>query len=216
MLKFLISAIVALALGACTPLTSPHPLFELADQTGPAPLAEGVWVGLNHECTREMANTSPLPQGCEGATLRRASDGAWTLSGPGKDHEGRPQTENLRLIIVAAVARARGDAYAPLYIVELDPSQADPHAGPASQRRIYGVIAPIAGAPATEAFFLSIDCEAILREGPIAGITAERDGAGNLTGCTTQSAEAVRQAARRALIEGISNIDQSRLLFVHG
>jgi hypothetical protein len=210
-----IAMLAALTLGACTPLTSNHPLFSVADQTGPAPLTEGVWVAIDENCTREMAAATPLPHGCEPLTLSRASDGGWTLTGLSKDADGGPKPQSVHFIAVPAVATARPDAYAPLYVVELSARDLDPHSDAPAEARIYGAAAPIGALPATELFFADIDCDAVLREGPIEGVTAERDGNGSLTGCLADRPAAVREAARRAMIEEVHTIDQSRLVFLH-
>jgi len=217
-MRFLSIALAAttLALGACSPpLTSDHPLFAVADQTGPAPLAEGVWVALSARCTREAALSATPPEDCEQMTLRRADEGAWVISGKDKDENGVERTEELRLVIAPAVHTADADAYAPLYIVQLSAHDADPHSGAPADARIYMAFAPIGAMPARELYFIDVNCDAILREGPIDGVSTERDAQGNLSACRAANQTAVREAAQRATIEELSNIDQTRLLFVH-
>jgi hypothetical protein len=215
MAKLSMAALAALTLGACTPLTSSHPLFSLADATGPAPLSEGVWTALDENCTREMAAQTPLPHGCDQIVLQRRADGAYEVKGAGKDGDAGERPGALTLIIAPAVNTSSADAYAPLYLVQLSPRDADAASNAPPQSRIYAVFAPIGAMPAHEAFFTDIDCTAILREGPIAGVAEQHDPGGALSGCTTDSPAAVREAARRALIEAVSRIDEDRLVFAH-
>jgi hypothetical protein len=215
MAKILMAALAALTLGACTPLTSSRPLFSLADAAGPTPLSEGVWTALNENCTREMAARTPLPEGCDQIVLHRRADGAYELKGAGKDSGGGERSAALTLIIAPAVSTSAADAYAPLYLVQLSPRDADATSSASPQSRVYAVFAPIGAMPAREAFFTDIDCTAILREGPITGVTEQHGPGGALSGCTTDSPAAVREAARRALIEALGHIDQDRLVFAH-
>lgn len=214
MRAYMIAVATALMLGACTPLTSERPLFSHADETGPPPLTEGVWVALEDNCTREMATATPIGASCDQLTLRHTTEG-WRLSGQDKDDNGAARTVDIPLVVVPAVGTANAEAYAPLYIVQLSTRDANSHSDASPEERIYGVIAPIGAMPATEAFFTDIDCGAILREGPIAGVTEHHNADGTLGGCTTASPSAVREAARRTLVEGFGNVDNDRLVFVH-
>lgn len=213
MRSFVFAAATALVLGACTPLTSDHPLFAVADQTGPAPLTEGVWVALNSRCTHELATTTPMPSECEPLTLSHAPDGGWVLSGS-KVENGVEHREQLHLIVVPAVPTANPDAYAPLYIIQTPAREADPHSDADAETRVYAALAPIGTLPAREAFLVDLECESVLREGPIDGVTAEHDARGSISKCTAENQGAVREAARRATIEQLANIDDSRLVLV--
>ena len=212
MRTFMLTAMI-LALGACTPLSANHPLFAVADQTGPAPLTEGVWVAINSRCTRELAATTPLPDDCEPVRLHRNGDGSWQLSAA-KIENGVEQRDEMRLIIVPAVATANAEAYAPLYLVEVSAREADEHSSAPADARVYGAFAPIGGLPAREAFFVDVECDAVLREGPLDGVVSVRDANGGLTSCTAENKGAVREAVRRAVIEELSNVDEARIVFV--
>lgn len=74
-----------------------------------------------------------------------------------------------------------------------------------------------------EAFYLiaSIGCADILRDGTIAGITPEyrtrTDETGQhqeLSGCVASTQAAVREAARRAVLENITAMTERRYVFV--
>jgi hypothetical protein len=215
---------------ACTPLTANAPLFSVADQTGPPPFTEGAWVTIDEHCTRAMASRHTLPRSCHSFSLRRDADGAWRVSGSDKDDHGAERTFNSRLIIVPAVqvppdgvsegSFAVVNPYAPLYVAEFNPSdfEADAQADAshhATTARTYSVIAPIGSMPARELVFVEIECSTILREGPMDGVATEHDTHGNLTGCIAVNQGAVREAARRAMIESLGQIDDNRTVFVH-
>jgi hypothetical protein len=207
-------AAAALALGACTPLTSNHPLFAVADQTGPPPLTEGVWVALNARCTREEAAATPMPDDCEPFTLHREGNGGWALSST-KTVNGVVQHEDMHFLLAPAVPTARADAYAPLYVAQMPAHEVDPHDDSDADVRIYAALAPLGEMPAKEAFFIDLECDSVLREGPIDGVTAEHNDRGEISACTAQNQSAVREAARRGAIEQLSTIDANRLIFVH-
>jgi len=209
-----LALLTALSLGACSPLTSTHPLFTVADQTGPPPLTEGVWVALDTNCTRDQAAATPLPDGCEPLAVHRSADGSWLVSGS-KVEDGVQHTQTIHLIVAPAVPTANADAFAPLYIVQFSPREADANDDASRDARIYGAIAPVGGLPAQEIIFFDIECGAALREGPIDGITAEQDAQGHPTHCTAAKPEAARLAAQRAAIENLGNVDQSRMIFLH-
>ena len=212
MRTFMFAAAAVFTLGACSPLTSNHPLFAIADQTGPPPLAEGVWVALNSRCTREAAAMTPLPDDCEPINLHRSADGGWEASGPGKNPG---EVETIPLLLVPAVPRAGADAYAPLYVAELSARDSGADRQAPARQRIYALVAPLGAMPAHEAMFSDIDCEAILRQGPLEGVSAQHDDQGKVNGCTTESRAAVLEAARRATIEELNSLNDSRLVFVH-
>lgn len=203
----------ALALAACTPLTSEHPLFSHADEVGPSPLSEGLWVGIDENCTREMAARAPPPESCDQFTLRHTASG-WRLSAQDKDDNGAVRTLEFPIVVVPAVPTEHADAYAPLYIVEVGQRDADPKSDAPPDQRIYAVVAPIGVLPAQELFVTEIDCAAILREGPIDGVSERRGADGALSGCVAANQAAVREAARRTVIENLSGIDHNRMVLV--
>jgi hypothetical protein len=210
----------AATLSACTPLTANAPLFSVADQIGPPPLSEGRWVGLDEDkCTRAMATRHGGPaSGCVIFTVRHLPDGAWQLYGEGDDEHGKHHTMNVRFVITPATETASPDAYSPLYLAEYQSSNiADdpPPANAPSSEVQYAMLAPIGTLPATELFFIAeIQCDSILRDGPIDGISQRHGDDGSQTGCVASSQQAVREAARRALVNGIARIDSDRLIYV--
>ena len=185
-----------------------------------------------------------FPADCTPFELTRLEDGAWQARlrvdlAYGLSAQERAESEETagpyRLIIAPAVERAEADAYAPLYVAET--TRAD--AGVVS----YIVIAPLGERPATSALIaLSIGCTDILRDGPIEGITAldttttteppplvvetdavqepegatEPDFASERTfaDCTASTQAAVREAARRALIENLGEMADHRFVYV--
>jgi hypothetical protein len=115
----------------------------------------------------------------------------------------------LRMIIAPASETPNWQAYAPLYVAEYA-SDGTAHPGPR-----YAVIAPIGTLPATEIFVIGeIGCADVLRDGPVEGVREVRDEADRLIHCVASSQAAVRAAARRALIENLAQINDTRLLFV--
>ncbi len=220
---------LALALGACAQLGADAPLFTVADQTGAPPLTEGVWVSGEADCPfDQIATLERFPPGCTPFEVRRDADGAWLFlhrldlaeevtEADRLSAEAHPGP--LRLILAPAVERPiPADFYAPLYLAELD-DEDDP-----GTRVLYLAIAPRGPLPATSLeTFIAVSCDAALRDGPIAGVTAVyedstgADGspARNLRSCTATTQAAVREAVRRAAIEDASNHDRpERFVFV--
>lgn len=211
-MRIFLTAVVAMwVLGACTPLTSEHPLFAHANEAGPLPLTQGVWVPLEDHCTRQMAMATPIAETCDQLTLHHGADG-WRLSGRDKDND---RDVEIPFVLVPAVRTETDEAYAPLYVAQFSMCDADRNCDAAADERIYTAIAPIGTLPATEAYVTSIDCAAILREGPLDGVAERRNPDGSLSGCSAANPAAVREAARRAIIQELSNIDRDRMIFVH-
>ncbi|MFT3729220.1 MAG: hypothetical protein QM759_15465 [Terricaulis sp.] len=210
MRNLVIAALGMLTLTACSPLTSSHPLFSASDQTGPAPVAEGVWVAIDGDCTREAAATTPLPSACQPFDLRRNAAGAWEAVG---HKDGRE--ERLPFVLAPAFPRADASAYAPLYLVQMSARDAGvDHEAPVAQQ-VYGIVIPLGPMPAHEVMFGQIECDALVEDWPLAGITAQRDARGSLNGCTVDDPATALEAARRATIAQLSNLEQSRMIFVH-
>ncbi len=213
---------LAAALGACANLTAEAPLFSVADQIGPAPLAEGVWIALGEDCPERNLSRRRFPQQCSPIEIDRLPDGAWRVRyrvdlALGLTREERERAEAdagriMALIIVPAVERQSADAFAPLYIAESTPQSVE-------DRVSYFVIIPQGTLPAESILLLSgIGCADALRDGPIASVTeqyAERvDETGavhrELSGCVASSQAAVREAARRAVIENLATLIDAR------
>jgi hypothetical protein len=100
----LLAAALALALSGCAPLTAATPQFSPADQVGPPPLAEGVWIFVSEACPeRYVRHRGRLPSKCLPSKLSRTSDGGWLFQL--QDHVRLSDEEarrSLRAVIVAA------------------------------------------------------------------------------------------------------------------
>ncbi|MGH6951534.1 MAG: hypothetical protein ACREH4_11705 [Vitreimonas sp.] len=234
----LTALMMAAALGACAELTAEAPLFAVSDQIGPPPLTEGVWIAVGEDCPAYYARrrTGRFPEGCWPMELRTGEGGAWRMR-PRVDlisnlsAQERAQTEAdfgpARAIVAPAVENPPVDGYSPLYVAEFDP-EAEDHA------ISYAVIAPIGAMPATSAMVIgSIGCADILRDGPIEGVTVQyeeptpaREGAAltssapderappAMSGCIAAAPAAVREAARRAVIQNLGELTQVRFVYV--
>lgn len=213
---FVLSAIAVLSLGACAPLTAEAPLFSPADQVGPPPLVEGVWIFVSEDChERNARRRGRLPAECRPGELRRLPDGAWSFRF--QDHVQLAEDAEgpfvLRLVMAPATAQKRPDAYAPLYVIErmwVTPVEENPRPG-------YTVLVPIGELPAREAFlFEDVYCATILREGPIEGVEPIFDQHGEMVRCIASSQAAVREGARRQVIENLNSMmqDDERFVFV--
>jgi hypothetical protein len=220
-----LAVLLAAALAACAELTAEAPLFTPADQIGPPPLTEGIWITLQEDCPDSFAHRriGRFPADCTPFELTRLEDGAWQARLRvdlvyGISAQERAESEETagpyRLIIAPAVERADADAYAPIYVAETTRADASGVG--------YMVIAPIGAKPATTALIvLSVGCADILRDGPIEGVSEQHrvriDESGvehrELSGCIASTQGAVREAARRALIENLDEMLERR--FVH-
>jgi hypothetical protein len=239
--------LLAAALAGCAELTAEAPLFSPADQVGPPPLTEGVWIAVHEECPAHYARrrSGRFHAECTPIEIRRQEDGAWVahlrvdlvFGLTAQQRADAEEYDPVRVIIAPAVERPPADGYSPLYVAELSPTEQDDDIG-------YAVIAPIGAMPATSMLLVgSIGCVDILRDGPIDGITAQyapvegRAGVGEpgvgqgpggapesgpgdavgqpmLSGCVASSQAAVREAARRAVIENLDEMLERRYVYV--
>lgn len=227
--KSLAAACLLFLAAGCAELTAERPLFSVADQTGPPPLTEGIWVNISEECPRPNLRQRRFPGECVPMEIRREADGAWRVAiridlisdfdrERRAEEEADPSNGPYRMILAPAVERPITDSYAPLYLGELTtPGSEEP-------RDVgYAVVVPSGELPATSAYIVgSISCISILADGPIEGVTPEYtpriDDQGvthqELSGCVASSQAAVREAARRAVVEGFDEIASRRLVFV--
>lgn len=224
----LAALLLAAAISACAELTADAPLFTPADQAGAPPLTEGIWIGLAEDCPQRHARArGRFPMACAPLEIRRAEDGAWRARFRidlvyGLTAQERADAADdvgpYRVVIAPAVEREiPGDSYAPLYLGEMRNETAD------TTTVGYVAIAPMGVMPATS-FTLTgpINCEVILRDGPIEGINAsyteEATPDGQVTrtigACTPMTQAAVREAARRAAIEDLGAMAQGRFVYV--
>lgn len=230
--RLILASLMAMLLSACTLLTAEQPLFTTADQTGQAPLREGVWIMVSENCAARYAQrrSGRFPASCNPMDIRRDADGAWRaspridlMSGPPDDDTPKGP---MRVVIAPAIEQASA-GFARLYVGQ--------YATDAARTLVnFVVIAPIGEMPASTFAIAVIDCTAILREGPIEGIeiiyrSAEgeappvegdapsehhEDATPVIQSCIATTQAGVREAARRTLIEEFSNFASSGERFV--
>lgn len=225
--KSLATLFLVMVLGACAELGAEQPLFSAVDQ-GPAPLREGVWIGVGEGCAEHNIRRRRFPAECGPLDIRREPDGAWQFSlridlisglsaRERADEAEKEQNGPYRLILAPAVERALDGAYAPLYVAEL--GLRDDGLSSVS----YAAVAPIGTLPASEMRIVAlIGCDTILRDGPIDGVTVQyetrTDAEGRpyqeISGCDASHQAAVREAVRRAVIEDLDTIVSRRYVFV--
>jgi hypothetical protein len=224
--SFLTTMMLMAALCGCAELRAERPLFAPADQTGRAPLTEGIWIAVSDECPERYARSrGRFPADCTPFELRRAESGAWRVAlradlAYGLSREDRSEAEQssgpfLLIVAPAAERTLQEDEFASVYLAEMRREDgADEGVG-------YLVIAPVGTLPASDVRVASIGCHDILRDGPIDGVTPEyRDrqvegGAieQDISGCVATTQAAVREAARRTMIEDFETLIGTR--YVH-
>jgi hypothetical protein len=223
------SLILVAALGGCSMLTAEAPLFSPADPNGPPPLTEGVWIIVGEECPEVYARrrVGRFPEGCTPMELRRSHWGAWQATVRGDlifnlsdsaraELQEQAEAGPLTIVLAPAVENIAPDVYAPVYVAEISPRLPD-------EAITYAVVAPIGPMPATSALLVpGVFCSSILRQGPIEGIeqryVTRIDDSGverqEPQGCVAATQAAVREAARRAVIENLDEMMQRRLVYV--
>lgn len=219
---------IAVVLGACVELTADSPLFSPTDQAGPPPLTEGIWIALSEDCPERHARTrGRFPEACAPLEIRRGDDGAWRATFRidlvyGLTAQERADAADdvgpYRIVLAPAVEReVPAESYAPLYLGEMRDETAD------TSTVGYVAIAPIGVMPATAfAFSGPINCEIILRDGPIEGIdesyteetTPDGQAMRTMAACTPTTQAAVREAVRRAVIENLDEMLERRFVYV--
>jgi hypothetical protein len=222
--KSLAAMLLVLALGACAELTAERPLFSLTDDAALPVLQEGIWISIGEGCAEHNLRRRHFPSDCVPMDIRREEDGAWRVrlrvdllndlsARERMETEGRDDNGPYRVILAPAVERSESLAYAPLYLGEIALMSAE------GMSVSYAVIAPMGSMPASEMrMAATIGCDMILRDGPIEGVmpryVTRTDEQGTtveeLDGCTASSQTAVREAARRAVIEGLNEFTARR------
>src|SRR5690348_553739 len=133
MMRTLFALAAVVFVSACASLTADRPLFTTADQIGPAPLAEGIWIMVGDDCPMPIASrrTGRLPRDCAPMEIRRGDDGAWIarfrvdlMSTPPDADDG--PLGPFTFIIVPAADHTEAASYAPLYVAEFDQNPEEP------------------------------------------------------------------------------------------
>jgi hypothetical protein len=224
-----------LALCGCASLTAEAPLFSPRDPSGPPPLTEGIWIGVTDDCPASNARRQRgrFPAGCTPVEIRRTADGAWTMNFRAdlvanlSERERAETPDGITTTIAPVTALTTPDSYAALYVAEyvmIEDGQTQPIA--------YAVLAPLGEMPARQMLIIpQIGCFEILIDGPIEGVnvrytpvevpseepkqervtSSERR---QIESCVATTQAAVREAARRAMIENLDSIDDGRLVYV--
>lgn len=225
---------LAALLGGCAALMAEAPLFPPGGEYGPAPLEAGVWTMLDDNCSEAQARRRRPPQDCYEVELRALEDGSWRVPFTIEDDEAPPGGVRhivLRAVFAPAVENALPDVYAPIYLAELQQMEPEPETNVS-----YAVVAPLGVKPARDMLVLAeIGCDAIFRGGPIEGVRDERTRAGVETTeeeraalegepprargasegrCVAETQAGAREAARRAVIENISDLAAQRMIWV--
>lgn len=201
----------AVLLSGCAVLTAPAPLFTPGDQDASFRLEEGLWAFRRDDCRADPARSAPARKSClDWARIRRLDDGGWIAEPASPDDAGDAP---VRFGVYPATVAAQG-AVAPVYVAE-GRSEKDP--GPS-----YAAIIPRAtgaadrdgGAGAVRRVVLiALDCSAITRDGPIPDIIVETK-EGRVSGCVAKTKDAVREAARRAVVQDAPRIGEEELAWV--
>lgn len=225
--KLLTILFMAVQIAGCIELTAERPLF-LAEDQGPPPLQEGVWIAVGEGCPEHNLRRRRFPSECAPLDIRRQEDGAWRVAfrtdlvsdftaSDRAEREADPANGPYRVVLAPAVERDTGNNYAPLYLGEI--TRISDQDGSIA----YAVAAPMGAMPAAEMrVILLISCASILRDGPIEGVTANYETNTDPSGlptevlgsCVASSQAGVREAARRALIENLNELTERRFVLV--
>ncbi|MES1197011.1 MAG: hypothetical protein ABUL55_00150 [Pseudomonadota bacterium] len=233
-MRRLILVFVLSLLGACAELSAKAPLFSAADQVEPPALQEGVWtmrakdMPALPECGADVAH---MPRACWDVEVRRRPDGLWRIRKRERSKDEDLSDTSWAAAIVPLDVKIDVSGARQAFLIEVHDESSE------SASVSYFVIAPIGATPAREALLLaSLDCDTILRDGPIDGLivehnaTAERPpgeppatpeevarAAQQVTGCVATTGAVAREAARRALIAHLdeNNSNGARLVFLH-
>jgi hypothetical protein len=201
-MRMMSGVLAMLVFSGCAMLTAERPLLAPQDQDKVFTLAEGLWAHRESTCTVDPATTGPENKDCvDWARIVREADGAWRVEAIGEDDPP------MRLVIIPAVTSEAG-RLAPLYVGEATSAK--------QQEPAYAVIVPRGdlSAPVRHVAFDAISCTPLLREGEPADITFTRGADGRVTGCAAKTKEAVRDAARRAVIDALTTLGDEELVFV--
>lgn len=159
--------IAALLLGACAPMVTRGPLFNVADQVGPPPIEEGIWIAISDDCPeRNAQRRRNFPTACAPIEIRRLPDQRWRIA-PRPDllrtpsrYSGQWEDESTWVIVAGFESGA-----SPFYVLQPSPAAAD-------ARVSYSMLIPITSTelPARRFVAAPIECTTVLGRGPMAGI----------------------------------------------
>jgi hypothetical protein len=211
-MRILLTAAGLAMLAGCAVLTAPAPLFSAADRDPSFALEEGLWAFRGNDCRVDPARAAPNRKSClDWARIRRLEDGGWIAEPAEPEDAGdAPARFDVYPATVAApgvrtpvyVAEGRTDKdegvnYAAL-IPRAGPADGDADNRPGAVRRVV---------------IIALECTTITREGPIADIIVEHKD-GSISGCTAKTKDAVREAARRAVVAGAATLGDEEIVWV--
>lgn len=204
-------AAAGLALSGCTVLTAPAPLFTSGDADAAFRLEEGLWAFRDSDCRADPARSSPTRKSClDWARVRKLDDGSW-IAEPAKPEDA--DDAPLRFGVYPATVAAPGGASS-VYVAE-GRSEKDP--GPNYAALIPRTARAGDGDGGSDnvrrLVLIALECSAITRDGPIPDITIETKD-GRISGCVAKTKDAVREAARRAVIAEAPRIGGEELVWV--
>lgn len=197
-----LGVVAAMLLSACAMLTAERPLLSPHDQDATFTLAQGLWAHRDADCAIDPATTGPDQKSCvDWARIVREGDGAWRIEFIGEDDPP------LRFVVMPAV-KAEAGRIAPLYVAEATSSKQPEPA--------YAIIVPRGdlSTPVRRVAFEAIACAPLQRDGDPADIVFTRGEDGRVTGCTAKTKDAVRDAARRAAIDALTELGDNEVVFV--
>lgn len=211
-MKFLVSMLAVVALGSCSVLTAPAPLFAPADRDGAFALEEGLWAFRDRDCRTDPTRSAPARKSClDWTRIRRLEDGSW-IAEPARPEDAGDAP--IRFDVYPASAAEPGGR-APLYVAEgrteedegvnyaaIVPRVRGGDGGPDSRT---GAVRRVA--------LVLLECNVILREGDMADIVFQRSD-GRISGCVAMTKDAVREAARRSTIASLATLGDEELVWV--
>lgn len=204
-MRSLFAALAALSLSACTMLSAEAPLFSAADQAAEFAPPEGLWaIRDNPDCKVKPARSRPERDTClDWYRVKRAEDGTWRVTSLSND-----DPEEMRVVVVRASPGRHDEPLASLYVGEFVNAAGDDIS--------YFVLVPRGGAeqPLSRIAAAGVECFVTHGEwGEVPGIVLRRED-DKVVGCTAQTKDGVREAARRAAIAALPTLSDQELVFV--
>lgn len=205
-MRSMMVAAAGMVLSGCAVLSAPAPLFAVSDQDRVFALEEGLWAHRGSDCAADPARSSPRRKSClDWAMIRHHRNGDWIAEpATSEDADDAP----VQFLVMPATAAAGEGLRAPVYVAE-GWTEKDKGVN-------YAALIPRGGGvegPVRRLVLVAIDCNAVLRDGEIADITVERKD-GRISNCVATSKDAVREAARRAVVAEAPRIGEEELVWV--